>query len=66
MAYYIELAGHLKRGDLTFGEADLELAGAGGLGAQERLARDIRDVLVSLGSAAISGGEPPHVVNGRL
>ena len=62
MAYYIELAGHLKRGDLTFRDVDLEVAGAGEQAAQERLARHMRDVLVSLGSVQIPGGKPPHAV----
>ena len=55
MAYYIELAGHLKHGDLTFHDVDLEIAGTGEPAAQERLACHIRDVLVSLGSVEISG-----------
>jgi hypothetical protein len=62
MTYYIELAGHLKRGDLSFRDVDLEIAGAGELASQERLARHIREVLVSLGSVEISGGKPPHAV----
>lgn len=66
MAYYIELAGHLKRGALSFGGVDLEIAGAGGLGAQEKLSRHIRDVLESLGSVEIPGGQSPSVVSGRL
>ena len=66
MAYYIELAGHLKRGALTFGDGDLEVAGAGGLGAQEKLSRHIRDKLASLRGAEIPGGTSPRVVSGRL
>jgi len=62
MAYYIELTGHLKRGELTFRDVDLEIAGAGERTAQERLARHMRDVLVSLGSVQIPGGKPPHAV----
>ena len=64
MAYYIELAGHLKRGDLAFRDVDLEIAGAGELAAQERLARQIRDVLGSLGSVDIPAAKPPRVVTG--
>jgi hypothetical protein len=66
MAYYIGLAGHLKRGDLTFRGVDLEIAGAGELASQERLARHIREVLVSLGSGRNPGGKPPHAVTGWL
>ena len=66
MAYYIELSGHLKRGDLTFRDVDLEIAGAGELAAQDRLARHIRGVFVSLGSVEISGGKPPHAFTGWL
>src|SRR3989304_7925511 len=49
MAYYIELAGHLKRGDLTFRDVDLEVAGAGEQAAQGRLAGPWREVLGPLG-----------------
>ena len=62
MAYYIEVAGHLKRGDLIFQDVDLEIAGAGERPAQERLARQIRDALVSLGPAEMPSGEPPPTV----
>ena len=66
MAYYIELSGHLKRGDLTFRDVDLEIAGAGELAAQEKLARHIRSAFLSLGSVEISGGKPPHAFTGWL
>ena len=67
MAYYIEMAGHLKRGDLTFRGADIEVAGAGGMGAQERLSRHIREVLVSSGSLARPRDKSwSYAVTGRL
>lgn len=66
MAYYIEMAGHLKRSDLNFRDVDLEIAGAGGVGAQERLSRHIREELVSLGSFAGAGDKSAHVVTGRF
>lgn len=47
MAYYIEIGGHLKRGEVTFSENDLEIAGAGEPSARERLGHRIRDVLDS-------------------
>lgn len=55
MAYYIEMAGRLKRGDLTFRDADIEVAAAGGLRAQERLSHHIREVLVTLRSLVRPG-----------
>ena len=57
MAYHIEVAGHPKRGDLTFRDVDMETAGDGGVGAQERLSRHILEVLVSVGSLIASPGE---------
>jgi hypothetical protein len=66
MAYYIELAGHLKRGALTFGDLDIELAGAGWLPAQERLSRQMRDALMFLGSVEIRGAKLPRTVRERL
>jgi len=66
MAYYIELAGHLKRGHVTFRDVDLEIAGAGEVTAQERLAHHMRDVLASLGSVDIPAGKRPHAVTGWL
>ena len=65
MAYYIELAGHLRRGALTFPDADLEIAGTGELVTQERLSRHIRDVLVSVVNGEPPDGKPP-TVTGRL
>jgi len=47
MAYYIEMGGRLQRGEVNFSETDLEIAGMGGKSAQERLGRQIRDVLGS-------------------
>ena len=47
MAYYIEIGGRLKRGEVDFSETDLEIAGAGEQSARERLGRQIRDVLAS-------------------
>jgi diguanylate cyclase (GGDEF)-like protein/PAS domain S-box-containing protein len=47
MAYYIEIGGRLKRGEVTFSEDDLEVAGAGEPSARERLGRQIRNVLGS-------------------
>jgi diguanylate cyclase (GGDEF)-like protein/PAS domain S-box-containing protein len=47
MAYYIEMGGHLKRGQVTFRDLDLETAGTGEKGARERLGRQIRDALAS-------------------
>lgn len=47
MAYYIEMRGRLKRGEVTFSETDLEIAGAGEPSARERLGRQIRHVLGS-------------------
>ncbi len=47
MAYYIEMGGHLKRGQVTFCDVDLETGGGGEQGARERLGRHIRDVLAS-------------------
>ena len=66
MTYYIELGGHLKRGDVIFVDADLEMAGAGGQGARERLSRHIRDVLLSLASIGVSEPKPTHAATGRL
>ena len=34
MAYYIELGGHLKRGEVTFWDVDLESAGTGELASR--------------------------------
>jgi hypothetical protein len=45
MTYYIELRGHLTRGELTFGDVDLEIAGTGEPAAREKLGRQIRDRL---------------------
>ena len=47
MAYYIEIRGHLKRGEVPFSETDLEIAGAGEPSARERLGQQIRTVLGS-------------------
>jgi hypothetical protein len=47
MAYYIELGGHLTRGEVTFWGVDLEIAGTGEPAAREKLGRQIRDVLGS-------------------
>jgi hypothetical protein len=47
MAYYIELSGHLKRGEVTFWDVDLEIAGTGELAAREKLGRQIRDEFAS-------------------
>jgi hypothetical protein len=47
MTYYIELRGHLKRGELVFGELDLEIAGTGERAVREKLGRQIRDLLAS-------------------
>ena len=47
MAYYIEIGGRLKHGELKFSENDLEIAGTGEQAAQERLGRQIRGVLAS-------------------
>ena len=47
MAYYIEIGGRLKHGEVDFLETDLEIAGAGEPSARERLGHQIRDVLGS-------------------
>ena len=47
MTFYIERSGHLKRGEVIFGEIDLEIAGAGERAAREKLARQMRDTLAS-------------------
>ncbi len=47
MAYYVEIGGRLRRGQVIFSETDLEIAGAGEPSARERLGRQIRDVLGS-------------------
>ena len=47
MAFDVELGGHVKGGELTFWDIDLEDAGAGEKAAQERLEGHIRDVLAS-------------------
>jgi hypothetical protein len=47
MAYYIEIGGHLKLGEVNFSETELEIAGAGEPSARERLGRQIREVLGS-------------------
>lgn len=65
MSYYIELAGHLKRGVITFADVDLEIVGGGEPTAQDTLSRHIRDALVSLGNRE-SGSGGSHAVTGRL
>ena len=47
MTYYIELDGHLKRGEIHFWGVDLEIAGTGEPAAQDKLGRHIREALVS-------------------
>jgi hypothetical protein len=47
MTYYVELHGHLKRGEVVFGELDLEIAGTGERAAREKLGLQIRDMLTS-------------------
>jgi hypothetical protein len=47
MAYYIEIRGHLKRGEVAFSETDLEVAGTGEPLTRERLGQQIRTVLGS-------------------
>jgi diguanylate cyclase (GGDEF)-like protein len=47
MTYYIEIGGRLKRGEIEFSEADLQIAGAGEPSTEERLGRHIREVLGS-------------------
>jgi hypothetical protein len=51
MAYYIEMAGHLTRGEVTFWSVDLEVAGGGETAAREKLGGRMRDVLVSSAGA---------------
>ena len=45
MAYYVELHGHVKRGEIVFRDVDLEDAGAGDTAVQERLVSQIRYAL---------------------
>ncbi len=47
MAYYVEIHGHVKRGEIPFRDVDLEDAGAGEKAAQDKLEREIRDLLTS-------------------
>ena len=47
MAYYIELGGHLTRGEVTFWNVDLEIAGTGEPAARAKLGHQIREELAS-------------------
>ncbi|HSF18000.1 MAG TPA: hypothetical protein VLK65_20855 [Vicinamibacteria bacterium] len=47
MTYYIELNGHLKRGEVIFWGVDLEIAGTGEVAVREKLGRQIRDEFAS-------------------
>lgn len=48
MTYYVELGGHVKRGEIVFRDVDLEDAGAGEKTAQTAIERQIRNLLESL------------------
>jgi hypothetical protein len=48
MTYYLELADHVKRGEIVFRDVDLEDAGAGDKMAQTAIERQIRNLLESL------------------
>ncbi len=50
MTYYIELHGHVRRGEIAFWDIDLEDAGAGEKEAQEQLESQMRYAFRSLGS----------------
>ena len=47
MAYYLEVGGHVKHGELTFWDVHLKAAGAGDTGAREKIESHIRYVLGS-------------------
>ena len=48
MTYYVELRGHVKRGEIVFRDVDLEDAGAGEKAAQGKLERQVQDALGSI------------------
>ena len=50
MTYYIELHGHVRRGEIAFWDIDLEDAGAGEKEAQEQLEKEMRYALSSWGA----------------
>ena len=50
MTYYIELEGHVRRGEITFRDVGLEDAGAGEKKAQEQLESQMRYALRSWGA----------------